>query len=428
MAHSQEEILSTEIRDLLDSRPRKALIIGMTLLIMLVLIFIAAGFVVTIPESVKGKMVLTTTEPPVSVMAPADGYISKVLVKEKSKVKKGDMLAVYVTTANVADVVKLESEVVALSELDFEQIRAYRPNMDLNIGELEVPYTSFVNAANALVEAFTNGDYNGLSGTLTGKADNLRTSLNFIDKRLSENQRKTDSLWRKFHLAKQSLEKTSKEIYAREQLEAKSQIDKLEEQREQLLFEKQRIQRELMDQKANLLESSFRQQEGVQSRLLRFQEELVALRTAIEDWKTKYLVVSPLDGTVYLYSSLRENVFINKGQELAVVFPNIEALTFLAQVTINSKGSGKVQEGQRVILQFDRYPASEYGVVRGTVEKINLLPQGGEYFVEVSLPEGLRTSKGQELEFNYRLSGFADIYTDEKVLFHYLFDEIATSN
>lgn len=428
MLNEKDDILSAEVRDLLDSRPRRLLTWGTAILVGLVALFIAAGYVVTIPESVRGKMTLTTTEPPVSVIAPADGYLSKVLVNDRTEVARGDILAIYATTANVDDVLQLERDVAMLSNFEFDDLQAYRPNMELNVGELEVAYTSFVNAVSLLPEAFSSGEYAGVSGALSGKAANLRSSLQFLEKRLEDNQRKIDSLWRKFHLAKQSLEKTSNEIYAREQFEAKDQIDQLEKQKEQLQLEKQRIQRDLMDQKASQLESSFRQKEGVQSRLLRFQEELTALRTAIEEWKARHLVLSPLDGTVYRYSALRENSFVNKGQELAVVFPYSEELTFLAQVTISSKGSGKVKEGQRVVLQFDRYPAAEFGFVRGVVDKISLLPQGGEYFVEVSLPEGLRTSKGRELEFNYQLSGTADIYTDEKVLFHYLFDELTASN
>ncbi|MAT53614.1 MAG: hypothetical protein CMN32_03980 [Saprospirales bacterium] len=428
MSGRKDDILSTEVSDLLDSRPWRLLTWGTAILIALVVLFMAAGYIVTIPESVRGNMTLTTTEPPVSVIAPAEGYIARVLVTDRQAVEKGDLLAVYATTANVDDVMQLEKDVARLSNFELADIQAYRPNMDLSVGELDVAYSNFVNAVSLLPEAIDNAGYAGVSGAMSGKAANLRSSLQFLNKRLEDNQRKIDSLWRKFHLAKQSLEKTSNEVYAQEQLDAKKEIDLLEKQREQLLLEKQRVQRDLMDQKANQLESSFRQQEGVQSRLLRFQEELTSLRSAIEDWKARHLVLSPLAGKVYLYSSLRENTFVNKGQELAVVFPNSEQLNFLAQVTISSKGSGKVKEGQRVVLQFDRYPASEFGFVRGVVEKINLLPQGGEYFVEVALPEGLRTSTGKELEFNYQLSGTADIYTDEKVLFHYLFDELTASN
>ncbi len=425
MIQHKDDLLSDEVRDLLDSRPKRMLTWGAATLVALVFLFVSAGYVVTIPESVRGSMTLTTTEPPVSVIAPADGRISKVLVSDRAEVAKGDIIAVYATSASVQDVIQLEKEVTTLSNFEFEDIRAYRPNLNLNVGELAVAYTSFVNAAGLLPETMDNAGY---AGALSGKAANLRSSLQFINKRLEENQRKIDSLWRKFYLAKQSLEKTSNEVYAREQLAAKDQIDQLEKQREELQFEKQRLERDLMDQKASQLESSFRQREGLQSRLLRFQEELASLRSAIEEWKARYLVLSPIVGTVYRYSALRENTFVSKGQELAVVFPHSEQLNFLAQVTISSKGSGKVKEGQRVVLQFDRYPAAEYGFVRGVVQKINPLPQGGEYFVEVSLPEGLRTSKGQELEFNYQLSGTADIYTDEKVLFHYLFGELTASN
>lgn len=427
MTNEKDQILSGEVRDLLDTRPGRFLSWGSAILIALVLVFVVAGFLVTIPESIRGNMILTTTEPPVSVFASTDGYISKVQVRDKGEVAKGDLLAVFSTSANVDDVLNLEREVTKLSEFELEDIQSYKPDEELNVGELEVAYSNFVNAVSILPNTLNNADFLSVSGASTGKTANLKSSLKFLNKRLEDNQRKIDSLWRKFHLAKQSLEKTSNEIYAREQLDAKDQIDLQEKEREQFQMEKQRLERDLMDDKAYQLESSFRQKEGIQSSLLRFKQQLLELRTAIEAWKARHLVLSPLDGSVYLYASLHGNAFVSKGQELAVIFPHKEQLNFVAQVNISSKGSGKVQEGQRVVLQFDRYPSSEYGYVRGTVTKINLLPKGGEYLVEVALPEGLRTSIGRQLDFNYQLSGSADIYTEEKVLFKYLFNELTAS-
>jgi hypothetical protein len=72
--------------------------------------------------------------------------------------------------------------------------------------------------------------------------------------------------------------------------------------------------------------------------------------------------------------------------------------------------------GQQVNIKFAHYPYREYGMVTGIVERISLVPADNFYVVEVSLPEGLRTSYGKTLPFTQEMPGTAEIITEERRL------------
>ena len=80
--------------------------------------------------------------------------------------------------------------------------------------------------------------------------------------------------------------------------------------------------------------------------------------------------------------------------------------------------SGKVKKGQKVNIRFSNYPDKEFGVVRGTVKNISLIPVvDGQniksYMVDIQLPYGLKTSYDKELPFLPEMEGQADIITED---------------
>ena len=58
--------------------------------------------------------------------------------------------------------------------------------------------------------------------------------------------------------------------------------------------------------------------------------------------------------------------------------------------------SGKVKTGQKVNIRLQNFPENEYGILRGIVTNVSLVPvQTGDavyYAVEVSLPDNLVTT------------------------------------
>ena len=83
--------------------------------------------------------------------------------------------------------------------------------------------------------------------------------------------------------------------------------------------------------------------------------------------------------------------------------------------------SGKVKVGQKVNIRFNNYPDNEYGIVKGVVKNISLIPasqgQGTKsYIVDIELPNGLKTTYNKTLPFLPEAEGQADIITDDITL------------
>ena len=88
-------------------------------------------------------------------------------------------------------------------------------------------------------------------------------------------------------------------------------------------------------------------------------------------------------------------------------------------------GSGKVREGQRVVMKFDSYPYDRYGVVQGQVQSKALLPRDNKTIsVRVALPHRLKTNRGYELKFDQQMIGSAEIITEERRFIERMFDKL----
>jgi len=86
--------------------------------------------------------------------------------------------------------------------------------------------------------------------------------------------------------------------------------------------------------------------------------------------------------------------------------------------------SGKVKVGQEVKIKFDGYPFNEFGAVEGKIESISMIARDNLYLINVSLPNGLKTTYNKTLEFKQEMQGIADIITEDMRLIERIFNQI----
>jgi HlyD family secretion protein len=72
-----------------------------------------------------------------------------------------------------------------------------------------------------------------------------------------------------------------------------------------------------------------------------------------------------------------------------------------------------VKVGQSVNIKLSGFPYLEYGMVRGVVNSISLVPSGDSYIIDLKLPSGLTTLYGKQLDFTQNMQGTAEIITDD---------------
>ncbi len=84
---------------------------------------------------------------------------------------------------------------------------------------------------------------------------------------------------------------------------------------------------------------------------------------------------------------------------------------------VQAAGSGKIRNGQSVVIRIDNFPDTEYGYLSGLVDSIDGRPNDdGLYAVYVDLPKGVATDKGNDLSSMHVMKGHAEILLDDKYL------------
>lgn len=119
---------------------------------------------------------------------------------------------------------------------------------------------------------------------------------------------------------------------------------------------------------------------------------------------------SPVPGKVYLSRGRDSNP---KAQLLAVV---PEIVQFEGQLLLTEQGRGKVNAGQKVLIQLDAYPESEFGLLEGSIKTIFPVQFDKKYRATVTLPEKLITNTGKIIPTQAQLDGSAEIITDNRRL------------
>jgi len=132
-----------------------------------------------------------------------------------------------------------------------------------------------------------------------------------------------------------------------------------------------------------------------------------------------YVLMSPIDGKITFTRYWVSNQNVQGGEEVFTVIPLSES-QIIGKAMLPVARSGKVKAGQKVNIRLDNFPDSEFGMLKGVVQNISLVPtaSGGMnfYVVEIEIPEGLYTNYKKELHSLPNMSGMADIITEDMSL------------
>jgi HlyD family secretion protein len=141
-------------------------------------------------------------------------------------------------------------------------------------------------------------------------------------------------------------------------------------------------------------------------------ESFLNLKAQIRIWENIYLLISPVSGIVSFTKFWSENQAVNKDEPVLSIVP-FDTGDYIGRINLKMHRSGKVKVGQAVNIKLSGYPYLEYGMVKGIVNSISLVPSGDSYVIELNLPSGLTTLYGNPLNFTQNMQGTAEIITDD---------------
>jgi len=149
------------------------------------------------------------------------------------------------------------------------------------------------------------------------------------------------------------------------------------------------------------------------------------LEASLDEWKRQHIIPSPMSGKVVMNPDAMRGGSIQEGLLLLTILPpGSDALK--GTMILPIAGSGKIEDGQRVVIRLDHFPHQEFGVLEGVVQHVVRSARENACKVQVHLPNGLNTSFGVTLPDQSALVGKADIITANRSFLQRVADQVFT--
>lgn len=420
-----------EVAYIIEKMPTRFGLIISSIVIGLTALLFLFGWLIKYPEILRGQITVNTRQAPVKLTASTEGNLILLRNKTGSAIKAGEYIAYIKNSAHLKDVQLLDSllKQVDIHTISYKEHRDFFPE-NLSLGDLNNKYFSYLNALYQFL------DYS-VQQPFTAQKD-INTKLLQMQKvMLQELQNDYKSQKIKYKTSQSLFGKDSilfsKNVIAKADIE-RSIISKANSELDYKSIDKQitNTNYQINDAQNKLQILAIQKIEKERELAINLYNSYYDLVDNIRKWEHTYIFVSPISGKVDFLNFLKNNDFVQSGQELFKIIPNQNEM--IGQVYLPENGSGKVKIGQSVIIKLDNYPYNEYGSIRGKVTAISLSTNQqtlsdsqnkiNAYLVNVSLPNGLKTNYGTELNFHTEAKGFAEIITEDKRLINRFFDNL----
>ena len=409
------EIRSEEVQDLLGRIPSWITRNGTILVGVLLFIMVAGSWFFKYPDIITAPVVVTSENPPANLLARVDGKLTNIMVVDKQKVERGELLAMLETSLKYVDLTDLKKQLDLLAPF----VKSFRPEQliafqhNYSLGEIQPQFADFSKKYNDYQKFVIRNFYPGkirsqqkqLNLSQTGYASQLaRKKALSEDLQITRKKFQRDSvLNKKGVLSLDEFEKTKRE-WLQKQAEYEDMLSVLAVTEQSLENAGQQV--------AEAENLSGEQETALQ---LGLKEAYEVLLGAIDVWELNYLIKSPVRGEVDFSKFWSPNQNVIKGEVVFTVIPQGNN-ALVGKVRLKIIGAGKVKTGQRVNLKFANYPYMEFGIVKGVVSRISSVPTNDYYAMEVRLSHQLVSTYGKKFEFQQELQGTAEIITEDQRL------------
>ena len=411
------ELRDDEINHIFIKTPGWILNWGLYLILFIVLLFIAGTIVFKYPDTITASFIITGANPPARIRAKQSGRIKKLYVVDNQNVSENDFLAVIENSAREEDIYYVNSFVTDFLKKDTLSLTL--PKKELELGDLQTIYLSFYQALYNYQQfkknnyhsrkirilkdriSYNGNYYNDLAKQMTTKSEQYL---------LKKKQFKRDST---LYYSKGVISEFDMEDTKVDYLNARLNLLATHTDIDNLKISMTEMQGSLID-----VENDFIEKENLYTEQIK--NQALELSAEIQSWEMNYVLKSPINGKVSFNNYWSEHQNVITGEDVFNIIPDNNKQP-MAKAFLPITRSGKVKVEQKVNLHCENFPDNEFGVIKGVVKNISLLPSVSEntsaYVVEISLSNGLITSYNKELPYYPEMKGKAEIVTDDLSLF-----------
>lgn len=417
------ELRSDEYQEVVQQSPRWLIRSGIMLIFCFLLLLLIGSYFFRYPDVINANVVVLSENPPAYLAARTTARIDSLLAMDQQMVSENQVIAILESTADYEDAMKLKGLLQSLEPfvLTFDTLKAISPETDLQLGDIQSDYSSFVRMYNDYFTflrlklhpkkikslrqqvAMNRVYYDRL------KAQELDMEADF---KIVNNQFKRDSLLQvKAVLSDLDLEKT-KGLMLQKKFNMNGAKTKLAETQSAII----KLEQDVVDDEMAYAD----QIKKAQNSMI---EAMNILKSRLAYWEQTYIIRSPITGNVSFTNIYNKNQQVKKDEIVFAVIPENQT-QIIGRISLPIRGAGKVSTGQRVNIRFDNFPYMEYGFLIGTVKSISLMPNNENYVVEVSLPQDMKTNYNIPLKFSQEMKGSAEIITEDLRLIERFFNPV----
>ena len=404
---------------MLSKNPRWITQWGITVILFFFSLLLAIAFYVKYPDKIESRIKLVSLDSSVLIISKSNGKLSEILCNTNDTVKLDQYLAMYENPASIVDIIKtsnlLKYSTGALRKNALIPLSLFEN--DLKLGNLQNDYSIF---KDNYINYYRKKKY------LTLNISNVNLEIeNYIN--LSNNLEQQKNLALKNLELHESKYKLSKKWITSDSLSEKEfGIMQTELLKENIL---KKIEQNILSVKNQILALS-QKRLGIQERnekdLQNISNSLETsynnLQKAISIWEQKYIIKASSTGKISIMNSIRKDQNIAVSDTLFNIIPFSNMILGLVNIPVSN--SGKVLNGQKVLVKFDSYPFHEFGIVEGIVESISQKGNDNLYSVNIIFPNGLLTSNNINLKFQQKMGGLAEIILQDVSLFNRIFNKV----
>ncbi|OMQ08526.1 HlyD family secretion protein [[Flexibacter] sp. ATCC 35103] len=423
------ELRSEEVQDILTKVPHWMIRWGTVLIFVIIFMLFFVSWFIKYPDVVNTQIVITTNIPPEKIVSKSSGRIEAILVKDKALVSKNSTLAIIENTANYKDVFLLKKIVDAYNINNPKSAFPFGLLKNAQLGEIESAFAVFqkdyqAEQLNKNLQPFEVENRAQVSEKIQIKERleilQQQKVINESELQLQKNEiARFETLFGKGIISAQEME-AKKLGYLQAQKNYKGLLTSISQLRSSL------IDNSKLSQNTQI---SGTKEEVTLGRNMA--QSFYQLKKVIKDWELTYALKSSVSGVVTFLQVWTENQTINVGDNVFSIIPDTKN-GFVGKVKAPALNSGKIKVGQVVNIRLANFPDREFGVLKGKIQNISLVPdKDGNLLLDVALPNGLQTSYKKQIVFQQEMKGSAEIVTEdlrliERILYQFksIFEQV----
>ncbi len=414
--YKEIELRSEEVQEVMGKVPPWILRWGITVLFAIVMVMLIGCYFFKYPDTLTAGITITTTTPPVNIIARSAGKLDQIYVNNGQQVQPGKVLAVIQNTANYEDITQLVQQVNnwITDKQNLQKLCNWMDTANLKLGEMQITYATFQKCVQEYLDYQKQNYYpQKIQMKLEQKAKQEEVFI-----RMKEEQQ----------LGKRQIEIASSIFYRDSVLHAKeiltgedydlalqsylqSQQGTINRNTSEKQMEMQQMQSEetLLD-----LENQYTETRNQYTRALHAATDMLLME--LKNWEQNYVLRSAIKGTVNLMGIWSRNQNVSSGELVFIILPSYPNAS-MGKAMLPAAGAGKIKRGQRVNVRVNNFPDQEFGYLVGKVKNISNVPtEEGNYLVEISFPRGLKTNYSRQLPLSQQMLGDAEIIINDKRL------------